>query len=133
MDGLGRNGGRGSILYGPALGGHGAGRFSSFPSGRSRGTTQAGYYTRGNPLWADPMDQDQSHHQVKAAGLNQWAREHGTNRTRWENSSQCKDALLKIAEITTEDWNEQEFVECHWDYEDATYEVDKLGAHAMIC
>ncbi|CAM6082405.1 unnamed protein product [Calypogeia fissa] len=133
MDVFGRNGGRGPPRYGPTLGGRGAGCFAAFSNGRSRGAEQAGFYTRGNPLWTDIMDHDQSHRPSQADGLNHWAREAGADRMHREQNSECKNALNKIAEITIEKWSEQEYVECNWDFEEAAYAVDKLGAHAMIC
>ncbi|CAM6098151.1 unnamed protein product [Calypogeia fissa] len=108
-DASGRSGGRGDQSFGFGYGGRGAGRHS----------LRSGFSTRGNPLWGEPMDHDQTFAFQNATGVNREGTSAARDRASWEQSNASKAALSKIAEITTEQWSEHEYVECQWDFAEA--------------
>ncbi|CAM6087485.1 unnamed protein product [Calypogeia fissa] len=132
MDYSGQLGGCGANCYGLFDGGWGVGRNPAFSSWQGRGP-RAGYSMRGNPLWSAPMDHDQAHSFAYPRERNHRDAAPGLDREYWEQSNANKVALKKIAEITSESWQEQEYVECQWDFAEAALEVQKLQSHAMLC
>ncbi|CAM6097614.1 unnamed protein product [Calypogeia fissa] len=79
------------------------------------------------------MDHDQPHSNNNDEAQNHMDSIPTLARAHWEQSQESRVALKKIAEITTEKWAKQEFVECEWDYVEAAYKAKKLKEHAMIC
>ncbi|CAM6082592.1 unnamed protein product [Calypogeia fissa] len=132
MEYSGRLGGRGATRYGYYDGGRGIGRNPSLSHWTGRGP-RASFSTRGNPLWSEPMDYEQAPPSEHTEERMHRDTTPGLDPEFWEQSSASKAALDKIVAITSENWHEQEFVECQWDFAEAALEVQKLQSHAMIC
>ncbi|CAM6094025.1 unnamed protein product [Calypogeia fissa] len=133
MDGFGQSGSRTDLRYGFNEGGRGAGRHNSVPGWRGGSAPRPGFSTRGNPLWTDQMEHDQTRPYVHMQEQRRWADTTSSMPSQWEQSVECHEALAKIAEITSENWIEQEYVECQWDFAEAALEVKNLQSHAMLC
>ncbi|CAM6096136.1 unnamed protein product [Calypogeia fissa] len=120
----GQNGGRG----------YGRGPYGVNARGMDRNggpNSHSSFSARTNPLWAEQMDHDLCFAQEDLFPhldpLSPSARVH------WERCAESRDLLTKIASITSENWKDQEFVECEWEYAEAAYEAKKLKEHVMIC
>ncbi|CAM6124130.1 unnamed protein product [Calypogeia fissa] len=123
----GRLGGRGSFGIG------GRGRAFVDGQGHRDNFGHALFASRSNPLWTEQMEHDQMHTPAPARAYDHMDPLPELSRAHWEHYPESQEVLATIARITAENWSEQEFAECDWDYAEAAYEAKKLKDHAMLC
>ncbi|CAM6096661.1 unnamed protein product [Calypogeia fissa] len=104
-------------------GGRGLGRHSGpvLWNGEAHGCSS--FTERLNPFWADQMDHDFQHESTREDAFSHLDPLPGSARVHWERCDESRAILSKLASITAENWQEQEYVECNWDYAEAAYEA----------
>ncbi|CAM6100298.1 unnamed protein product [Calypogeia fissa] len=117
-------GGHGHRRGPSGLGGRGSGRNMGPSTWHGGANGHSGFSERSNPLWADQVQNEDAFPHLDPLPA--------SSRIHWERCAESREMLTKLAAVTKENWDSQEYVECSWDYAEAAYEAKKLKKHAML-